>query len=196
MLGLVKIGKTSRTEVRHRLVELYSTGVPVPFKCEYAGRVSDESVVEKAFHTAFEPYRIDPKREFFRIDPEQAIALLRLLADEDVTPSVQQEADDVEVDPIARATITKRARRPNLNFEEMGIPVGAILKFINSDETVEVTDNRRVMYKEETYYLTRITKILLGDDNNSSMRRTTSYWTCDEQSLSEIYEDTYGPRGL
>ena len=195
MPGLVKIGKTSRKEVQQRLIELYSTGVPVPFECEYAAKVSDETAVEKAFHTAFEPYRINPNREFFRIDPEQAIALLALLADEDVTPGVQQEADDVESDTVARATIAKRSRRPNLNFEEMGIPIGSKLKFINSDETVEVTDSRRVKYKEETYYLTTVAKILLGDDNNSNMSRTTSYWTYNGQSLSEIYEDTYGPRG-
>ena len=150
MPGLVKIGRTSRKEVQQRLVELYSTGVPVPFECEYAARVSDEAVVEKAFHTAFEPYRINPNREFFRIDPEQAIALLTLLADEDVTPGVQREADDVESDTVARATIAKRSRRPNLNFEEMDVPIGSKLKFINSNETVEVVDSRRVKFKEET----------------------------------------------
>ena len=34
-------------------------------------------------------YRVNPKREFFKIDPEQAIAL-ELMAIEDVTPSVQK----------------------------------------------------------------------------------------------------------
>ena len=63
--GLVKIGKTSRGSVEARLSELYSTGVPVPFECVFAGRIEDESKVEKAFHTAFGPYWINPKREFF-----------------------------------------------------------------------------------------------------------------------------------
>ena len=194
MPGLVKIGKTSRKEVQQRLVELYSTGVPVPFECEYAARVSDEAVVERAFHTAFEPYRINPNREFFRIDPEQAIALLTLLADEDVTPGVQQEADGVESDTVARATIAKRSRRPNLNFEEMDVPIGSKLKFINSDETVEVVDSRRVKFKEETYYLTGITNILLGKERNARLSGPTGYWTYKEQSLNEIYDETYGPR--
>ena len=47
MNGLVKIGKTSRESVDHRLNELYSTGVPVPFECVFAGKVEDESKVEK-----------------------------------------------------------------------------------------------------------------------------------------------------
>lgn len=48
MNGLVKIGKTSRESVDQRLNELYSTGVPVPFECVFAGKVEDESKVEKA----------------------------------------------------------------------------------------------------------------------------------------------------
>ena len=92
MPKLVKIGRTSR-EMEARLGELYSTGVPLPFECAYAARVGDESIVEKAFHRAFGPYRINPKREFFEIEPEQAIALLELMAVEDVTPAVQQEAE-------------------------------------------------------------------------------------------------------
>ena len=37
MPGLVKIGKTSRSSVKGRLRELYSTGVPVPFECVFRG---------------------------------------------------------------------------------------------------------------------------------------------------------------
>ena len=185
------------SEVEHRLKELYQpSGVPVPFECEYAARVSDRISVEKALHTAFDPHRVNPKREFFRMDPEQAIAILALLADEDVTPTVQQQADDVEGDTVARAAIAKRSRRPNLNFEEMDVPFGSKLKFTNSDQTieVEVADSRRVSYKEDIYYLTPITNILLGNDADANMRRPTRYWTYNEQPLNEIYDETYGPR--
>lgn len=72
MPGLVKIGKTSRQDVETRLGELYSTGVPLAFECAYAGRVEDETKVERAFHQAFGPYRINSKREFFQIEPPEA----------------------------------------------------------------------------------------------------------------------------
>lgn len=194
MPGLVKIGRTAGKTVDERLKGLYATGVPVPFNCEYAARVSDEKGVEEAFHTAFEPYRINPNREFFRIDAKQAKAILIWIADEDVTPSVQEEADNVETDDNARATIAKRSRRPNMDFEQMGIPIGAELKFINSDKIVEVADKRRIRYEGEVSSLTAITNKLLDKDESDNSVRPAPYWTYDGKSLEEMYEDTYGPR--
>ncbi len=126
MPGIVKVGKTARENVETRLNELYSSSVPVPFECEYAARVEDETDVEKAFHIAFSPYRINPKREFFQIEAEQAVALLKVMALEDVTPSLQAEAEKVDADAREGAQRLK-TRRPNLNFVEMGIPVEAEL---------------------------------------------------------------------
>jgi len=163
MPGLVKIGKTVKDSVEGRLNELYSTGVPVPFECAYAARVADESEVERAFHQAFGPYRINPKREFFEIEPEQAIALLRLMADEDVTPAIQREAESVD-EGSKEASRKLKARRPNLNFVEMGIPIGSILEFMNSDATVEVISERKVMFQDEEMSLTAVTKELLNND--------------------------------
>ena len=115
MPGIVKIGKTSRDSVEKRLKELYSTGVPVPFDCVYAARVTNEEEVERAFHDAFGPYRINPKREFFEIESFQAIAVLRLVATDDVTPEIQKEAAKVDADSQAGANRLK-ARGPRLNF--------------------------------------------------------------------------------
>jgi hypothetical protein len=79
MKGLMKIGMTTREMVDIRMAELYSTGVPVPFEYSFAGRVTDMKAVEKAFHIAFGPYRINPNREFFEIEDTQAIELLKLM---------------------------------------------------------------------------------------------------------------------
>lgn len=192
MPGLVKIGETSRDGMKERLSELYKTGVPVPFRCEYAARVSERKALEKAFHAAFEPHRVNPNREFFRIEPEQAIAILKVFPHDDVTPSIQKEAIDIEDDTIARATIVKRSRRPNMNFEDMGIPVGAELKFINSDETVTVVDSKRVNHNDTDYFLTAITHNLLGRDESENPARPAPYWTHEGKSLDEIYDETYG----
>lgn len=77
--------------------------------------------VEKAFHNAFGPYRVNLRREFFGIETEQAIGLLDLMKLEDMTPAMQQEAGRVDVEAKASAEKIKRSRRPSLNFIEMGI---------------------------------------------------------------------------
>ena len=64
MPGLVKIGRTSHNDANIRIAQLYTTGVPVPFTIEFAGRVPNAEEVEKALHTAFAPYRVNPRGSF------------------------------------------------------------------------------------------------------------------------------------
>ena len=63
MPNMVKIGKTTR-DVELRLADLYSTGVPLPFECEYAAKVKDVDKTEKAFHTAFHRIELILKENF------------------------------------------------------------------------------------------------------------------------------------
>ena len=73
-----------------REIESNSSGVPFPFKLEFAAKVTNAEEVECALHRAFAPNRVNPKREFFSIEPDQAIAILKLLHIEEVTNQVQQ----------------------------------------------------------------------------------------------------------
>lgn len=186
MPGLVKIGKTSLDSVEQRLSQLYSTGVPVPFECEYAAMVSDSTEVEKALHTAFEPHRINPNREFFRMEPEQAMAILELLAVDDVTPGVQEEAEKVE-DAATRSTISNRSPRPAINFYKMGIHSGSELKMINSEVTVEIVGSRLVKYQGEEYTLSGVTSAVLGEGH----RRPRYLWTYNGRLIDEIHNEIY-----
>ena len=137
--------KTTR-DIELRLADLYSTGVPLPFECEYAAKVKDVDKTEKAFHTAFEPSRVNPKREFFNINPEQAIAVLSLMAIEDVTPSVQEKAKTIDIEATASAEKFKKKRRPTINYFEMGLKEGDILKFGRNEESCTVLNGRQVSY--------------------------------------------------
>lgn len=65
--------------------------------------------MEKAFHNAFGPYRVNPKREFFEIEPEQAIGLLDLMKLEDMTPAMQAQAEQVDVQANASAGIRRKS---------------------------------------------------------------------------------------
>jgi hypothetical protein len=42
MPGLVKIGMTKQEDLEKRMKELYTTGVPVAFECQFACRVNNE----------------------------------------------------------------------------------------------------------------------------------------------------------
>lgn len=191
MPGLVKIGMTTRTELDARLKELYTTGVPVPFDVEYACEVkaSNCAKLEKALHKAFEPNRININREFFEIKKEQAIAILEIFNEKDVTTEVSDEMNsDLNPDDIAsKAKATKH--RPPLNFKQMGIPVGIVLIY-NADPTVTVTvlNDKKVEYLGEETSLTAVTTKLLGSKYSV---QPTPRWSFNGTNLQEIYDATY-----
>lgn len=80
MPNLIKIGITQRKDLQTRMSELYSTGVPFPFECLWAGEVKDCKKIENIIHNAFRYNRVNPKREFFNIEPDQVIPILQELA--------------------------------------------------------------------------------------------------------------------
>ena len=187
MPNMVKIGKTTR-DVELRLADLYSTGVPLPFECEYAAKVNNVDKTEKAFHTAFEPSRVNPRREFFNINPEQAIAVLELMAIEDVTPLVQEKANKIDLEALPSVEKFKKLRRPNQNFFEMGLKKGDILKFGRNDEFCSIINERQVSYNNEIWFLSNLTKKLL--DTTSPMDGYGS-WYFNGKNLQDIYNETY-----
>ena len=191
MPKMVKIGKTGRG-VETRLNDLYTTGVPLPFECSYAAKVEDMDKVEKAFHNAFGPYRVNPRREFFAIEPEQAIGLLDLMKIEDVTPAMQAEAEKVDVEAKVSAEKLKRSRRPNLNYIEMGIPVGSSLVYEGDGVTTcTVVDGRRVNYDGRILSITRLTAELRNQPDRQTISGSAN-WSFHGRLLNDIYEETYG----
>lgn len=181
MPGYVKIGKTT-TSVERRVLELSrSTAVPLPFECYYAARVADVSKVELAFHEAFGDHRINPRREFFDISPERVIAILRLLALEEVTPSrnagVESREDAVAIE---RA----RKKKSAFNFKMVEIPAGAELKFIR-DENITCTvapDQKHVIFNGKEMSSSEAAGIALG---SKWWQQGTIYWTYEGETLDE-----------
>ena len=193
MPGLLKIGRTTQEDVRVRMGQLYTTGVPLPFECVLAIQVEDCTMVEKSLHNAFGPNRLNPNREFFQIEEEQATAILQLLIDTggatDATPEVNESLSQ-NVSQAERDA-ENNLRRPNLDFFEMEIPVGATLNYIDGDQIVEVVSNKRVKFEGQEYSLTGVTKHILGTDRPL---RPVRYWLYDGRNLRDMYSDTYGSR--
>jgi hypothetical protein len=188
MPGLVKIGCTDDDDASARIAQLYTTGVPVPFQIEFAARVDDIVGVESALHRAFAPNRINPKREFFRLEPDQPIAILKLLHIQDATKEVSS-GTDAATDPQSKAAAEQqRTRRPNLNFGEMGIPVGSQLLSTHDDSVVTVVSDRKVMLGDNEMSLTAATRQMMGVDYNLA---PGPYWTFNGRTIRDIYNETY-----
>ena len=97
----------------------------------------------------------------------------------------------IDADSKLAADSFKRKRRPNLNFHEMGIPVGARLSFRNDEAVVvQVVDDRKVRMDDgEARSLTSVTQAVLETEYSIA---PAPQWRYNGRLLSEIYDETYG----
>lgn len=197
MPGIVKIGMTTRSNVNARMQELYGTGVPLPFTCEYACSVPSNKCkqLEHALHLAFNPYRVNPNREFFSIEPYQAIELLKYVDEgasdmtEEVTNDIESQLSAGDKAAVAADVLKKQSKRPPLNFKTMGIPMDAILTYTKDKNiTCRVCSDRKVVFEDEITSLTAITKKLL---NTVHAPQPTPHWSYNGTNLQDIYDETF-----
>lgn len=188
MPGLVKIGKTSASDPEERMKSLYSTGVPVPFDCEKAVRVGDAGRVESKLHQAFRNSRLNPGREFFKIDPDQACAILELLDGEDVTPAVSEEIQGgLPPGEQEAAKKLRRKRRPNFHFLKMGIPEGGTLVYVENEQvTAQVLDDRKVLFQDEEMSLNKATHSVMGEKKAINAGR---YWKYGDRTVNDYWDE-------
>jgi hypothetical protein len=190
--GLVKIGKTSRADVRSRMRELYSTGVPFPFDCAFACKVKDSAEVEQALHFALGRSRVNPNREFFDIEPERVIAILKLLKVDDVTTDIEKELDtDITTEEKASAEVAKGKRRPRLDYHDLDIPNDSVLVFKGRDDRVTITSNRKVSFEGQECSLASATRKILGLAEDYAIQ-PSPYWTYNGKLLRDIYNEVHG----
>ena len=206
MPNLVKIGSTTQDDPKSRITSLFTTSVPVPFELEYAAAIADDPVrVERALHRAFEPQRLHPKREFFKVEPYQVIAILKLLDVADITEQAKSDVE-AEISQEDRDALELARRRPTLNFDELEMPEGSILTYLRDERVrAEVVDDRRVrlielpdneypavVFNDEPRYLSPLSRDLLGVARHV---HPTRYWRVEDgRSLLEIYDEKHGPR--
>lgn len=180
MPGYVKIGRTNNLE--QRILELSrSSAVPLPFECYYAARVADMNKVEEALHDAFGDHRINPRREFFSIAPERVVAILKLLAINEVTPS---RTAGVEFREDAVALEKAKKRKSAFNFKILDIPAGAELKFIRDEKVTcsVAVDQKHVIFNNKEMSSSEAAAQVLG---SKWWPAGSDYWTYDGEILSE-----------
>ena len=194
MPGLVKIGKTSRLNLDKRMKELFTTGVPLPFKCDHACRVplAHMDELEKALHLAFAPQRVNENREFFRISPEQVKPILRLLnhmTEGDVTAEVEAEIEKDLTEDDKVAIVKAKSKRPPLDFFAMGLHPGDSLQFIGEPPcVVTISTARKVIHNGMETSLTALTKELLNKDYAV---QPTRFWSVNGENLLDMYDRSF-----
>ena len=106
MPGILKVGMTERTP-EIRLNEANSSDTwrpPTPYKIEFAKKVLNPKDKETILHKLLSQYteRINPKREFFRISPEEVKTFFDLIDGDlwvkDPDPEEEEEEEEEEED--------------------------------------------------------------------------------------------------
>lgn len=183
MPGLVKIGCTA-DDVTSRITALNSaTGVPLPFECYFAAEVEDACRLEKQLHQLFSEDRINPKREFFRVEAEKVVLAIGIGSFRRI--DVAEPALDAEdKSALERA----KQRRPYLRLEALGIPIGAELTFTrDSQQTATVLPGNRVEFQGKTMSLSAAAlQALHSLGHTTPTAQGSVYWSYQGELLDEI----------
>lgn len=98
--GLVKLGCTRRLNPALRVRELSSSSLPEPYHAHCFVFSDDCFELENNIHKYFDKERVNPDREFFRIEPKEAIDVLKEFFNVDVH-FVDEDCDENEEDEYA-----------------------------------------------------------------------------------------------
>ena len=187
MPDMVKIGITDNVE--RRVKELSgSTGVPLPFECYYAVKVSEDAKkLEKKIHEGFDKQRVRREREFFYTSPENAksiLEILEIMGGENVTP----KDDIVESQEEKQALDEARKLRTRFNFSMLHIKPGEILKFKKDNSIVcEVHDETQVKFRDKVTSLSNSADIILKEMGYEWLSvQGPRWWVYEGKTLSEL----------
>jgi len=100
-----------------------STGVPTAFKIEFAKKVFNPKEKETTLHILLSQYtlRINPKREFFRVSPEEVATFFDLIdgemwVEEELDEEDEYKLIEMEEDTTTKIPNTKKCRIPSKCF--------------------------------------------------------------------------------
>jgi len=204
MPGLWKIGSSERKDINDRINELYNgrSGVPFPFNIVFVGKVEDHKTVEDCIKKQFKRFRVNPKREFFNIDPEIIKPWLKeKFSVKDVTESINEEYDKTVGDSDKKALVKYEyeieKRQPKFNLKEMGIEDGEIITYkYNENKKAEVIGNT-VKYDGKVYKsMAKLTNEILKKDRGYKVGVSPIlYWKYKGKLLKDIKNETMSKKG-
>ena len=125
---------------------------------------------------------MNPKREFFRIDPEKVVLALSIGRFKEVTPGAVV-ADAIEQEALEK----EKSRRRRLSLSAIGIKPGAILTCSRDESrTATVVEGNRVSLDGEELSLSAAALKVLGELGYKTPAASGSwYWMFDGELLDE-----------
>lgn len=182
MPGLVKIGITS-DDIANRVASLSAaTGVPLQFECYFAAEVEDAARLEKILHQLFSENRVNPRREFFRVEPERVVLAISIGQFREVTPGTTV-SDREEREALEKV----KARRPRIRLESLGIRPGDTLTFSRDESIIAtVAEEGRLVYNGETLSPSAAAlKVLQSLGYRTPSASGSEYWMFEGELLDE-----------
>jgi len=169
--GMCKIG--SAINVKNRIRSLNGAGVAFPLDPVFYCKVKNYKKVEKAIHLILKKCRV-PKKEFFYIEPEQVIPLLKLLQIETAIENINKN----------------RRNNPKFNLKKMGIKDGEIITFVKDGREAEVIGNTAKYHGKKYNSLAELTNEILKKEYNFKVGvAPTLHWKYKGKTLKEIWND-------
>lgn len=182
----VKIGKSSRP-VDVRCKELDNTAVPLPFEKYAILKTSKYEQVEKLVHKTIDRFtdmRIRQNREFFNINPEQALDVLRDIA---------TTLDDAEITVFKQNNPEERIKpkRPKLKFSMLNIQIGDELTFVPTGLKVKVAADNAIEYEGRIYKLSPFVGTFLPEEqqNESGAYQGAKYFSYKGKILADMRDE-------
>ncbi len=180
LINMVKIGFATDVEARRK--SLSTSALPYEYEV-YATYQTNGKLEDKKLHKMIDnlnpDLRVSKTREFYVMSPEDAYELLEAIATISGTISKLKK---VKVKPEKK----QQVKKPPINFQKCGIPVGATLVYIENPEiTVKVVDDRKVLYKDEITSLSAVA----GELKGWSAAQGPHFFTYEGVRVSEIAKE-------
>lgn len=168
LLPIIKIGSTSPAKqiaLKKRMGQLFTTNVALPFDLEYAKAVENCREAESQLHKIFAHTRINPNREFFRINVDAVVAALDPYPGRKITldgDEISKEITQADIDARdAEETVASRTGAAGFPFDGLGVPVGAeLVSRYDKSITAKVVAGGMVEYDGEVMTLHRAAKLV------------------------------------
>jgi hypothetical protein len=187
MPGIIKIGITDQESIEDRIKSLDNTSVPKPFRFYFAIETDKYKEIEKLMHNAFSDYRIRNNREFFEMDPERAVAALKISN----APEIKFNNEMIDEEGVVIDENTPKKYKKRFSFNYVDIPIGSELIYTR-DESIKckVINDNEVEYNNKNYSLSRLADELLTQ-NGYNWKGVTGplYFKYNEKTLSELKKE-------